>query len=192
MFCFNLSWHVGSWSHQHTDWGVGTDGRWWESRAWRFVDVNDLVSCAVYAQPLSLWLSWRLINQWPFPTGHGQTWQGHASCSGLTQLVKSWESLACLQLCSGSPVGRWWKLCSCGLAVQWQRSCFQSDPRCSAGVCWVVGLRQHLWPSPCRTHPARVAVVALVVTGLVDISSECRTGGPREGTCHPPWGACTP
>jgi len=26
----------------------------------------------------------------------------------LYQLVRSWESLACLQLCSGSPVGRWW------------------------------------------------------------------------------------
>ena len=42
------------------------DGRWCESRAWRFVDVNDLVSCNVYAQPLSLWLFWRLIDQWPF------------------------------------------------------------------------------------------------------------------------------
>jgi len=30
------------------------DGRWCESRAWRFVDVNDLVSCDVDAQPLSL------------------------------------------------------------------------------------------------------------------------------------------
>ena len=30
------------------------DGRWSESRAWRFVDVDDLVSCNVYAQPLSL------------------------------------------------------------------------------------------------------------------------------------------
>jgi len=30
------------------------DGRWCESRAWRFVDVNDLVSCDVYTQPLSL------------------------------------------------------------------------------------------------------------------------------------------
>ena len=26
-----------------------------------------------------------------------------------------------------------------------------------------------LWPTPCRTHPARVAVVALVLTDLVDI-----------------------
>ena len=30
------------------------DGRWGESRAWRFVDIDDLVSCDVYAQPLSL------------------------------------------------------------------------------------------------------------------------------------------
>jgi len=30
------------------------DGRWCESRAWRFVDMNDLVCCDVYAQPLSL------------------------------------------------------------------------------------------------------------------------------------------
>jgi len=30
------------------------DGRWCESQAWRFVYVN------VYAQPLSLWLFWRL------------------------------------------------------------------------------------------------------------------------------------
>ena len=39
------------------------DGRWSESRAWRFVDVDDLVSCDVYAQPLSLSLFWRLIDQ---------------------------------------------------------------------------------------------------------------------------------
>jgi len=30
------------------------DGRWSESRAWRFVDVDDLATCDVYAQPLSL------------------------------------------------------------------------------------------------------------------------------------------
>ena len=42
------------------------DGRWSESRAWRFVGVDDLVSYDVYAQPLSLWLFWRLIDQWPF------------------------------------------------------------------------------------------------------------------------------
>jgi len=28
--------------------------RWCDSRAWRFVDVDDLVSCDVYAQPFSL------------------------------------------------------------------------------------------------------------------------------------------
>jgi len=30
------------------------DGRRSESRAWRFVDVDNLVTCDVYAQPLSL------------------------------------------------------------------------------------------------------------------------------------------
>jgi len=34
-----------------------------------------------------------------------------------------------------------------------------------------------LWPISRRTHSARVAVVALVVTGLVDICSECRARG---------------
>jgi len=30
------------------------DGRWCESRAWRFVDINDLIFSNVYVQPLSL------------------------------------------------------------------------------------------------------------------------------------------
>ena len=30
------------------------NGRWCESQTWRFVDFNDLVSCNIYAQPLSL------------------------------------------------------------------------------------------------------------------------------------------
>jgi len=30
------------------------DGRWGDSRAWRFADNDDLASCDVYAQPLSL------------------------------------------------------------------------------------------------------------------------------------------
>ena len=42
------------------------DGRWCESRAWRFVDINDLIFSNVYVQPLSLWLFCRLIDQWPF------------------------------------------------------------------------------------------------------------------------------
>jgi len=41
------------------------------------------------------------------PTARGQTWQGRVSCSGLTQIVKSWESPAYVQLCNGSAVGRW-------------------------------------------------------------------------------------
>jgi len=39
------------------------DGRWCESRTWRFVDVHDIISCNVYAEPLSLGLLWRLIEQ---------------------------------------------------------------------------------------------------------------------------------
>jgi len=90
------------------------------------------------------------------PTAHGQTWQGHDSCSGLTQLVKSWKSLACLQLCSGPPVGRWWKPCSYRLAAQWRRSCCQWAPQCSAGVRWVVGhLRQR---SAARPWEGRVMI----------------------------------
>jgi len=30
------------------------NGGWSESQAWSFVDVGDLVSCNIYAQPLSL------------------------------------------------------------------------------------------------------------------------------------------
>jgi len=81
------------------------DGRWCESRVWRFVDVNDLISCDVCTQPLSL-IVLETDRPVTIPTARGQTWQGRGSCSGLTQLVKSWESLAYLQLCSGSPVGR--------------------------------------------------------------------------------------
>jgi len=66
------------------------DGCWYESRPWRFGDVDDLGGTD---QPVTI------------PTARGQTWQDHDSWSGLTQLVKSWESLACLQLCSGSPRG---------------------------------------------------------------------------------------
>jgi len=60
------------------------DGRWSESRAWKFFDVDNLVSFDVYAQPHSLCLFWRLI----VPTARGQTRQGRDSCSGLTQLVR--------------------------------------------------------------------------------------------------------
>jgi len=40
------------------------------------------------------------------PTAREQVWQRRASCSEMTQLVRSLESLVCLQLRSGSPVGR--------------------------------------------------------------------------------------
>jgi len=38
--------HTGAWERR--------DGRCGESRAWRFVDVDNLVSCNVYTEPLSL------------------------------------------------------------------------------------------------------------------------------------------
>ena len=37
--------------------------------------------------------------------------------------------------------------------------------------------KRRLWPTPRRAHPVRVAVVDLVLTDLVHICSECRTGG---------------
>ena len=91
---------------------------------------------------------------------------------------ENWESVACLQLCSGSLVGWWWKPCSYRLAAQWRRSCLQWAARCSFGVCWVVvhllccrALRRAYYdPIPRWTHPSRVAVVALVVTDFVSAS----------------------
>jgi len=72
------------------------DGRRCESRAWTFVDVNDLISCDVYAQPLGL-TGMETDRPVTIPTASGQTWQGRDSYSELTQLVKSWKSPACLQ-----------------------------------------------------------------------------------------------
>jgi len=73
-----------------------------------------------------------------------EMWQGRASCSALTQLLRSWGSLACLQLCNGTPVGRWWKFCSYWQAGQLRWSSLRWV-RCSAGVCWIVGhLRRQL------------------------------------------------
>jgi len=149
MLCCNPSWRFGNWSHQRTGWVWDRRyGRWCESRAWRFVDVNDLISCDVYAQPLSLWITTQSLSLWyrpvTIPTNREQTWWGCDSYSALTQLVKNWESLACLELCSGAPVGRWWRRCSYRLAPQWRWSCLHWAPRCSAGVCWDVGLlRKH-------------------------------------------------
>ena len=113
MLSCNPGWHASSWSRQHADWGVETAGwslgwvtsvevcrRWWSCILRRLLTTT---------QSLIV-----LETDWPVtvPTARGQTWQGHGSCSGLTQLERSWESLACLQLCSGSPVGQWWKPCS--------------------------------------------------------------------------------
>jgi len=37
-FCCNPRWHVSSWSHQHTDWGVGTSG-------WPLVWITSVEFC---------------------------------------------------------------------------------------------------------------------------------------------------
>jgi len=98
--------------------------------------------------------------------------------------VRTLESLACLQFCSGSPAGWWWKPCSFRLPAQWRRFCFQWAPRCLAGVCCGLSSPVFLlprpqkgfaWPIPRWTHPARVAVVALVITDLVSISKNAAT-----------------
>ena len=122
------------------------------------------------------------------PTARGQTWQGRDSCSALTQLVRSWESLAYLQLCSGSPAGRWRVPCSYRLAARWRRSCLRWTPQCAGS--WFVfdsGDAVAPWKGPNRrrTHPARVAVVAQVATSLISIWKMSQQGGPLESTCHP-------
>jgi len=125
--CCNPSWRAGNWSRQRAGWGMGMSGwslEWVASvevcRCWR--------SCILWHLRTTAQL--RLIvletdQTVTILTARGQTWQGRDSCSGLTQLVRNWESLAYLQLCSGSSAGRWWKLCSYRLAAQWQRSCLQ-------------------------------------------------------------------
>jgi len=119
--CCNPSWRAGNWSRQHTGWGVGTSGwslewvvsmevcrRWWSCILWRLRTTTQSLIVLETDQPVTI------------PTAHGQTWQGRDSFSGLTQLVRSRESLAYLQLCSGSPAGRWWKPCSYRLAASLQ------------------------------------------------------------------------
>ena len=86
------------------------------------------------------------------------TWQGCGSCSGLTQLVRIWESLACLQLCSGSPVAGITK------ALFLYVSCSMTEILFSASLS-VFGLRMLgrgssaaffaavPWEGCCLTHP---------------------------------------
>ena len=127
-------------------WGVGTSGwslervasvevcrRWWSCILRCLRTTTQFLIVLETDRPVTI------------PTARGQTWQGRGSCSGVTQLVRSWKSLAYLQLlCNWSRVRRWWKPCSYRLAAQWRRSCLQWAPRSSAGVCWVVRhLRHH-------------------------------------------------
>ena len=50
-----------------------------------------------------------------------------------TDPVRSWESPACLQLCSGSPVRRGWMPCTYRLAAQQRWSCLQWSPPVTCG-----------------------------------------------------------
>jgi len=80
------------------------DDRGCESRAWTFIDVLMILflrRLRTNTQSLTALETDRPVT---IPTALGQAWQSPASCPGLTQLVRSWESLACPQLCSGSPV----------------------------------------------------------------------------------------
>jgi len=113
------------------------------------------------------------------PTAREQTWQGRASCSGLTQLVRNWESLACLQLFCGSPIGAWRMPCSYRPAAQWQillavsHSLFNWSMlgRGSSAAFLLPRPGKCVFrPSPCWTHPARVAMVAFETTDLASIS----------------------
>ena len=177
MFRCIPSWHIGSWSRQHTDWGVGMSG-------WPLVWIASVEVCRHWWSCIQRHLRTTtqslivLENDRPvtIPTTHGQMWPAHGSCSGLTQLVKSWESRACLQWVSCRTMMKVLFLsASCSmtkilfavslLVFSWSMLGCASLPCPEKGI---------LWPIPCRTHPARVAVVALVVTGLVDNCSECR------------------
>ena len=124
MLCCNPSWRAGNWSRQRTGWGVGTSGWLLEWVASVEVCRRSCILRRLRTTTQSL-IALETDRPVTIPTARGQTWQGRDSCSGLTQLVRSWESLAYLQLCSGSPKERWWKPCFYRLAAQWQRSCLQ-------------------------------------------------------------------
>jgi len=105
------------------------------------LQTNDLTSCDVYTQPLSLWLLWRLVDQWPFQPLKDK----HGKAVIPAQDWPSWWEVryhyivACLQLCSGPLVG-WWVPCSCSLAAWLCWSYLWWTSRCSSAECWVVGL----------------------------------------------------
>jgi len=68
MLCYESPcWRAGSWSCQHTDWGMAGNVRMTVVWVGRFVgeDVNYLISCNLqyHAQPLTPWLLWRLFDQ---------------------------------------------------------------------------------------------------------------------------------
>ena len=86
-------------------------------------------------------------------------------------------TIACLQLCSGSHVGRWWKPCSYRLKLLNDEDLVCSEHlgvQLENAGSWVI--KSVFWPSPRWTHPARVAVVALEATDVVRISRKAATG----------------
>jgi len=98
------------------------DSRWCESRAWRFVDDNNLVANHSVSDCSGDWSTSDHLNySW---TNVARPWFLLAA----DPASESWESLACLQLCSGSLVGRYWMPCSYRLAAQWQISSFAVRP----------------------------------------------------------------
>ena len=134
------------------------DGRRCKSREWKFVNLNDqyiLPRLRTNTQPL---IAQETDSPLTIPTTRGQRWQVRASCSGLTQLVRSWESLACLQLCS------------CAVSPSefiWSILGFGSFPAAEM----LLRLEKDVFlPSPCWTYRARVVVVTLVAKGLASIS----------------------
>jgi len=116
------------------------------------------------------------------PAAHGQTFQGRGICSGLTHLVKRWESLdECLVLI--------------GYLLN-DRDLVSSDPvsvQLEYVGSWVFGNISDTapWEGRVMTHPmSNTSSAGSSGCSHKDMfsrdCSECCTGGPREDTCDRP------
>jgi len=65
------------------------DGRWCESRAWSCILRRSCIVRRPHTTTQSL-IVLETDRPVTIPTARGQTWQCRDSCSGLTQLVRSW------------------------------------------------------------------------------------------------------
>ena len=177
------------------------DARWCESRGWRFVDVNKLISCEVYTLNLSVS---DCSGGWSTSVHSNRSWANVARPCFLLRIDPTSEKLritslsAIVQRLSRKTMTSALLLCvRCSmtlilLAVSFSVfSCsrpmlgFQSSSTAAMLPRHENGIFQ---PSPRRTHPPQIAVVALVSTGLVSISINAATRRPLEGTCHlPQW-----